>query len=266
MRAVAAHVIRAAATDDHAELARLFREREIADPPPSRERWNADLPGALVADHDGRIDGYVQFQTIGRIGYVRDLVVATPERGHGLRTALMHAAASGLRAAGVIEWHLNVNTENVAAISVYERLGMAIEHRSTALRFAWHRLIDLPGEAATTLPVAEEDDDDVERSLGLLVGQIAMARRHSSHVLTQLRDEDLEACGFAAFDPAVPGARIFRVARPSLAAALLGALRPHARHDDVALVIDDDDATTDLLIAGGARVTLRLLHYRGSLR
>jgi hypothetical protein len=244
----------------------LWRELGIDDPCPSPERWKAELVGGtLVSEHDGGVDGYVYVQTIGKIGYVRNLVVARAARGRGLGDALMRAAAASLRAAGVGHWHLNVKTENVAAISLYERLGMAAEHRSTALRFAWDRLQDLPGEAATVLPVAEAEDHDVERSLGLLSGQIAMARRHSSHVLTQLRDDELEAVGFAAFDPVVPGARIFRVARPSLAAALLGALRPHARHTDVALVIDDDDATTDLLIANGANVKLRLLHYSGPL-
>ncbi len=259
-------MIRAATNDDHAAFSMLFRELGIEDPAPTFERWRADLvSGTLVSEQQGRVDGYVYFQTIGRIGYVRNLVVAPDARGRGLGGALMRAASASLRASGVREWHLNVKTENASAIHLYERLGMIAEHRSTALRLAWKRVPDLPGEPATVLPVAKAEDHDVECSLGLLIGQIAMARRHTSHVLTQLRDDALEPVGFAAFDPAFPGARIFRVARPALAGTLLGALRPHARHEELALVLDDDDATTRLLIANGAHVRLQLLHYSGSL-
>ena len=259
-------MIRAATCDDYAAFTRLFRELGIDDPAPTTEQWSADLvPTTLVSEQDGLVDGYVSFQAIGRIGYVRNLVVAPHARGRGLGAALMQTAASSLRARGVTAWHLNVKTENAAAKRLYEGLGMTVEQRSTALRLAWNRARDLPGEPATVMPVTAAEDHDVERSLGLVTGQIAMARRRAAHVLTQLRDDELEAVGFAAFDPAFPGARIFRVSRPSLAATLLAALRPHARHEEVVLVIDDDAPTTQLLIANGANVRLELLHYSGRL-
>jgi hypothetical protein len=219
--------------------------------------------GTLLADCDGRVHGYVQFHALGEVGYVRHLVVAPQQRDSTRGAELMLAAAAALRAAGIREWHLNVKGTERRQIELYERLGMRAKHRSAALRLPWRAVETMPGEPATALPVAPAEDDDIERSLGLLAGQIAMVRRRSGHVLVQLRDHDLCAVGFAAFDPEFPGARVFRVARPSLAAPLLAALRPHAPHAQLGLVIDDDPALVALLLANGGSLALELLHYTG---
>ncbi len=244
-------VIRPARPTDLPAVALLCKDLGIAAPP---------LRGTLLDEREGEIAGYVRVQTLGAVGYVRDLVTAQRSADAGL--LLMLAAAHALREAGVREWHLDARPES-RSIGIYERLGMHPAHRSTALRFAWARLPDLPGEAATASAVSLEDDDDVERALGMLGGQLAMVRKRPQLVLRQLRDDDCAAVGFAALDPA--GARIFRVARPSLAAPLLAALRPHARAPELALVLDDQDALTALLVDHGAQVVLRLLHYSGAL-
>ncbi|MBL0212298.1 MAG: hypothetical protein IPQ07_00165 [Myxococcales bacterium] len=244
-------MIRPALAADLAAVATLCRGLGIAAPP---------LRGTLIAERDGTVAGYVRIQPLGAIGYVRDLVTAP--RADDTNLPLMLAAAAALRSAGVREWHLDAPPES-AAIGVYEQLGMQPAHRSTALRFPWARLPELPGDHATPLSVSVEDDDDLERSLGMLGGQLAMVRRRPHLVLRQLRDETCAAVGFAALDPA--GARLFRVARPRFAAPLLAALRPFAHHPDLALVLDDQDALVALLTAHGAKVMLRLLHYSGPL-
>lgn len=259
-------MIRPAQITDYEAFASLWTELGLEEAAPQRERFATEIVhSTFVEEGDGRVDGYVQVHTLGTIGYVRQLVVSENARGRGKGAGLMLHAAASLRAAGVAEWHLNVKTGNAPAIRLYEQLGLRAEHRSTALRMPWSALFGLPWETATALPVAAEEDDDLERSLGLLGGQIAMARRRTSHVLRQLRTPDCAPVGFASFDPDFPGARIFRVARPGFAGTLLRALRPHARHDDLALVIDDDDAVTELLVTHGAIVKLRLLHYAGPL-
>jgi hypothetical protein len=240
-------VIRPALVTDLPAVAELCRDLGIAAPP---------LRGTLISESGGAINGYVRIQPLGQIGYVRDLVTVDAH------LPLMLAAATALRHAGVREWHLDVRPES-DAIGIYEGLGMHPAHRSTALRFPWARLSDLPGESASAMAVSREDDDDIERGLGMLGGQVAMVRRWPNLVLRQLRDDACAAVGFAALDPA--GARIFRVARPSLAAPLLSALRPHARHADLAMVLDDQDALADLLRMYGARVVLELLHFSGPL-
>ncbi|MEO7097129.1 MAG: hypothetical protein ABI175_27970, partial [Polyangiales bacterium] len=218
------------------------------------------LSGTLLDERNGAIAGYVRVQSLGTVGYVRDLVTATRAADAGL--PLMLAAAAALRAAGVREWHLDARPESYS-ITVYELLGMQPAHRSTALRFPWTNLPELPGEPAIASAVSLEDDDDIERSLGMLAGQLEMVRKRPRLVLRQLRGDDCAAVGFAALEPA--GARIFRVARPTLAAPLLAALRPHARDPELSLVLDNQDALVALLVQHGARIALRLLHYSGAL-
>lgn len=261
-------MIRPAAVTDYPAFATLYRELGLDEAPPPPDRWNRELVhGTLIAEREGRIDGYVHFHTLGSVGYVRNLVVADAARGAGFGTDLMLAAATALREAGVREWHLNVRDGNTPAIQLYEKLGLRPAHRSTALRLPWARVADLPSAAATALPVDPRDDEDLERELGMLAGQIAMARLKPTNVLYQLRDVTCTPVGFAAFDPAFPGARTFRVAIPAFAAPLLAALHVHARatSGEVALVVDDHEALVELLVAHGAAVRLSLVHYSGPL-
>jgi ribosomal protein S18 acetylase RimI-like enzyme len=263
--------IRRATANDYPAFAVLFRELGVDDPTPSSERFGAELaPRILICERAGAPIGYVSYDKLAANGYVRNLVVAPDARGAGVGAALMTAAATQLRALGVTAaWHLNVKADNAAAIRLYERFGMRIEHRSVALRFAWAHLDRLPADDApvTVLPVAAGDDDDVERALGILGGRLQVSRARGGGVLLQLRDAQLAPVGVACFDPALPGAFPFCATRPALAAPLLRALAPHARPGDLDLqvVIEDDDDLADALIAAGAVVRMRLLHYAGPL-
>jgi ribosomal protein S18 acetylase RimI-like enzyme len=263
--------IRRATANDYGAYVVLLRELGVDDPTPSSERFAADLaPSILIYERDGAPIGYVSYDKLAANGYIRNLVVAPGARGAGIGAALMTAAASRLRARGVTSaWHLNVKADNTAAIRLYERLGMRAEHRSVALRFAWANLDRLPADATgvTVLPVFDGDDDDLERALGILAGRLQMTRSRGDRVTLQLRDEQLAPVGVACFDPAFPGAFPFCATRPALAALLLRALRSHARPGDLDLqiVIEDADALADALIAAGAAVRMRLLHYAGPL-
>jgi hypothetical protein len=176
----------------------------------------------------------------------------------------MSATAAALRAAGAAEWHLNVRSNNPSAIHLYEKLGMRAEHRSTIVRMRWDAIQQLPAELATVLPVAPDEDDDIERAFGMPSGRIAMTRQRD-RVLLQLRDRELVPVGFGAFDIEFPGVMPFRVARPALAATMLATLRKHARHDHVGIAVENDDALAETLIAAGAEVRRRMLHYSGRL-
>ena len=259
-------MIRNAEPADYPVFATLFRELEVDDKAPTIDRFTSDLANeTLISERDGQVNGYVSFYTLSVVGYVRNLVVAPAARNGGVGAELMRAAADVLRARGVGEWHLNVKWDNAPAIRLYENLGMQVEHRSTVLRVPWKTIDALPHEPATVLPVAPEEDDDIERALGLLAGRIAMGRVRPGRVLIQLRDDQCAPVGFASFDPKLPGAMPFRVVRPALAGTLLAALRPHSTGEHLQIVADDDTGLSDLLISVGAEVRLQLLHYRGAL-
>jgi len=260
------HVIRGATASDYPTFAQLFRELGIDDPVPSHDRWTAELArDTLISERDGRVDGYVTFIALSEAGHVRNLVVAPEARGTGIGQELMRAAADVLRDRGIAEWHLNVKLDNAPAIRLYEKLGMEIEHRSTVVRVPVARIGELPRAPAAVLPVAPDEDDDIERTLDLLAGRIAMTRKRPGRLLFQLRDGGCAPVGFASFDPALPGAMPFRVARPELAGTLLGALVPHTRSPWIQLVVEDDPMLRDAVLAIDADVRLELLHYRGAV-
>ncbi len=258
-------MIRGATRDDYPAFATLFRELGIDDPTPTVDRWVSDLAReTLVSEHAGRIAGYVSFYTLREAGYVRNLVVAPDMRKRGIGAELMQAAAGELRSRGVGMWHLNVKCDNEPAIKLYDGLGMRVEHRTSVVRLAWDKLDSLPSDPAHVLPIDPKEDDDIERTLGLLAGRIAMVRMRPGRVLLQLRDDQCAPVGFAAFDPAI-GANPFRLARPAFVGTLLRAIAPHAQGDQIQLVIDDHAALVQLLMDAGSEIRLQLLHYSGAL-
>lgn len=263
--------IRAARADDYDAFVVLVRELHVDDPVPSEERFaNRVVPRMLVYERKREVIGYVTYDKLGEAGMIPNLVVAPAARRGGIGVALMMAAAERLRARGVTtEWHLNVKADNAPAIRLYERLGMHVLHHSVVLRFEWKDLDRLPDDEAsvTVRPVADAAVPDIERALGMMPGRLELSRSRGVGVTVQLRDERLAPVGVACFDPAYPGAFPFCVARPTLAATLLDALLPNVRTGDLhlQLVIEHDDALADTLIAAGAVVRMRTLHYVGPL-
>lgn len=262
--------IRPATADDYPAYAALFRELGVDDPTPGAERFAADLVArTLIYERDGAAIGYVCYNNLAGRGYIQNLVVAPGARGGRIGEALMIAAAGALRAWGVTgEWNLNVKIDNAPAIRLYERLGLRAVYPMIVLRVAWASLDRLPVDATpvTVAPVSDHDIDELERALGLLAGRLRVARSRPGRTTLQLRDGQGTPAGVACLDPAL-GAFPFAVVRPGLAAPLLRGLAPHARPGEPALsvVIEHDDALASALIAAGAEVRLRLVHYAGPL-
>lgn len=57
-------------------------------------------------------------------GAIQNLGVCPLHRGSGLGTLLLHMAARGFRSVGLTRLHLEVTTDNTAAVRLYERLGL----------------------------------------------------------------------------------------------------------------------------------------------
>jgi L-amino acid N-acyltransferase YncA len=232
--------------------------REVDDPP----------RGVVVCERAGAVIGYAAYRLFAVEGHLANVAVAADARRGGVGRALMQAAASRMRAAGVTAWCLNVKADNTPAIRLYEGLGMSVAYASTVVRIAWVDVLRLPADAPGVVASVTEaaDDDELERVFGLATGRLVAQRARGGRVILQLR-EGGAAAGVACFAPEFPGAYPFRVARPELAGVLLGGMQPHARPSDswVQLTADDDRALVTTLVAAGGHVHLELLHYRGPL-
>ncbi len=231
------------------------------------------LHDMLFLEHEGAPIAYAWTKPFGETGRVMHVVVDPAWRGRGAGARLMEAVADRLRAAGCAHWELNVKTDNVPAIRLYERVGFSAAHRSAALWFPWERVAALPSIVGAAPPVEARaiepaEDAALEAAFGLLAGRLAQLRA-LSRVLVKLvdpADSAAPAVGVASFFQAMPGAYPFVVARPALAAPLLAALREHAGAGDARIhLIVEDDALTAALVAAGGVVSFELFHMVGAL-
>lgn len=264
---------RPASAADYPYFARLFPEMATGDPVPSPEVWARDVaPHTWLFEQDGAVVGYLYFERLAGVGYIRNVVVAAAQRGRGLGEAFLRALAADLRRAGCARWCLNVKPDNLPAVRLYTKLGMREVHRSVALRFPWPLVDRLPppDRSLETCAIDPAEDPAIERRFELPPGQLAGARARARTVLLRLRDPADPAAlglGFAAFAVDFPGAFPFRVAAPSYAAPLLAGLRLHARPDlpDMGIVAEADPELAARLREAGAAVRLEFAHYAGPL-
>lgn len=263
--------IRSAQRADHASVARLFRELGVDDPFPQPDLWcEQSLPTSLIAERAGGVVGFSYFQLLSGIGYVRNIVSAPESRRSGVGRALMQAMAEHFRAHAASSWCLNVMQGNVAALGLYESLGMRRAYASKALRIRWRAVEQLPADVPNTLhsKIQADDDAELEREFELQTGLLANVRARGTRTLLQTRDRLTgQALGVASFNPTLPGAFPFKVRSLAHCPALLRALVPYAlpEHDWLQLVIEDDPALVALLKGAGAWIHHEFLHYRGSL-
>lgn len=256
-------MIRPAREDDYDGYAVLHKALVPEDPVPSRERYARELATIQVAEDAGRVAGYVDMHLFDDTAHVRNLVVGEDVRQRGIGTALMHAAAATCRARGVSTWQLNVDQSNAAAIALYLKLGFQFDWQSASIILPWVVADTLPAEPAPASEVALAAGPELETTFGLLRGRIANLLTRPGRVLVQLRD-DARPIAFAAYEPAFPGASVFRVARPALAGTLLAALRPYKLdHDYLMVLVEGDDALAALIENAGGIVRRRIRHMTG---
>jgi GNAT superfamily N-acetyltransferase len=257
-----------AGPEDYPSFARLLPELAAGDPLPAFEEWCSDyLPTTLVARIDGDVAGYLFYQLLTGVVYVRHVVVAPAHRRRGVGRALLFHAAQRFRSAGATEWCLNVKPDNGVAIHLYCALGMTRAYSSMALRIRWSDVANLGGSTGVgQREIGPRDDVLVEGAFSLPTGQLAEERRHRNRRVLGLFDQSAPV-GVAVFNVSFPGARPFRVARGELARDLLEAMRPHARSSDetVGVVVENDPVLAEHLQRAGASVRLQFDHYRGLL-
>jgi ribosomal protein S18 acetylase RimI-like enzyme len=267
-------VIRPATSADYDAFVALVAELGLPDDPvPDRAAWEREwLPATLILERDGATAGYTVLRILRRLAYVFHLVTHPDHRRRGVGRALLEELAARGRAAGCTTWSLNVKADNVAAIRLYEAMGMRATYRAWALRLAWVDVARLPREEGvfSVRPIEPAEDAAIEGAFPIPGGRLADLRASRERLPLRLvdgaRPEDPRA-GVACFDAAFPGAFPFHVARPALAAPLLLGIRPYARPGDAHLdvMVPVDEALAATLRAAGAELRFELLHMEGPL-
>jgi mycothiol synthase len=104
------------------------------------EQWRAALldtprfdPGLCLVVHlDGRLAGAAISQSLGDLGFVRQLAVAPEQRGRGVAKALLHELFRRHRERGLPATVLGVDAANpTGALGLYESAGMCVGERFT---------------------------------------------------------------------------------------------------------------------------------------
>jgi GNAT superfamily N-acetyltransferase len=261
-------LVRAATEADYPTFARLFPELGVPDPLPDKARFaERMLPRVVILEERGAGLGYAFWQRYGETFHVVNVVVDPAARGRGLGRALMVEVRERARGEACTRWYLRVKQDNVPAVRLYERSGMAIERETWLLDAAWSQLATLPvggfGPAIAAAP-SSEHDVEIARRLGTDVERISHLRGRQGGVLFALFDRG-ELVGFAAFDPSFPGINPIWVERVDLARSLFDAIRPHAQGDRVYVVVEGDRSLYEALRAVGAELQHALYQMGAAL-
>jgi ribosomal protein S18 acetylase RimI-like enzyme len=264
--------IRQALADDYVHFAALYPDLHTPDPVPDYTTWCGDLMGrSLLVEYQGAACGYCILQTLSQSVYIRQLVIAQPYRRKGLARATLDYVKSRAKSEGKTEWELNVDPQNLAAVKLYEAVGMTLHYRTTAVRFGWEildALAALPGDVLVREHIAAEDAH-VERALGITPGLLSGERaRPGRRIFSATHQSSVVAA--AAFNAEFPGAFPFRIHRDAptgTAVTVLLELRKYrsTKHNYMQAVVEDNDAVAQQLVGLGAMVVMDIRRYAGSL-
>lgn len=266
--------IRNATPSDHAAFARLSLELGTDDPVPPQDRFEQEFVATtLVAERAGAVVGYAFYRPAKDTVHLNQLVCAREARRTGVGRQLMTEVARRSRALGCSSMSLNVKRDNVPAITLYESFGLSRQFVSRALKIAWSAVEAWPSAATPFVGEAREvdpsDDARLETATRLAAGLLAENRARPGRVLkmigpTETNDGELAV---AVFDTGFPG--IYPIRAPSVAHALslVRSFREHARPSDelVHLLVEDQPAIAEGLLAHGATLKLEVLTMRGPL-
>jgi ribosomal protein S18 acetylase RimI-like enzyme len=264
--------LRDAAVDDHPLVVRLFPDLLTGDAPPDRARWrDRFVPTSRIAVVDGEAAGYLYYDVLDGVGYIRNVVVDPAHRGRGIGRALVEDAGALMRARGCDRWQLNVRPENAPALALYRSVGLEVVFSSVAVRLPWAQVDGLPAPTRPLEVVAAAENElaGIAAAFDLPAGQLEQLAGVPRVFVRRLRDPDDPGAldlGVAAFDVGFPGCFPFRVARAEDVGVMLRGLRPLAEGDVVGVVVEGHDALAKLLIDAGAEVKLRFVHMRGPIR
>lgn len=265
--------IRSAEPRDYPAFARLFPELEVDEPVPAEERWQKTiLPGMVLAEVEQRALGYVFYETLGDLCYIRNVVSDPAHRRNGIGRALMKEVARRAVDGGSTRWCLNVKPDNVAAIRLYESLGLEAAYEGETVRARWSAIDPLEPGDVRAVELGPEDDPTFEGALSIEAGLLASRRAKGSVILATMRAG--RPTGAASFDRQFPGGYPFKAESRAEAGALLRAMRDRRleisdcgswRETGVQIFVQNAPDVRDALLSIGAVPVLRILHMTGPL-
>ena len=276
--------IRKATPRDYAAFAALYPALGDFNPPPLLSRWEKEMmPTSFVAverenndDNNSQVVGYVWWTaTVGSSeGQVKYIMVDAKHQRRGVGTALLRAVAKELQERhGCRRWRLYVKPENHPAVALYRKLGMERCFNAAEVHLTWDCVSRLPeteeGFQVVCQTVAPEEEASMEVAFALLPGVFREAREFGGRLPLQLRsssDDGNKLLGCCIFDPAFPGAYPFCVSEPAYARRLLEEMYKNRREerDDFYLLIENQEALIEALVAAGAKVEFDLHCFSGS--
>jgi GNAT superfamily N-acetyltransferase len=257
--------VRPAKPEDHALFVPFFLSFEMPDPIPEQAWWDKFCQHACFVEEGGRALGYGLAYKLEESGYVMHCAVDASARNRGVGRAVMKTLAKTLRAEGCTRWSLNVKVGNEPAIALYRRLGMESDFTVAVLRIPWSVAEGLSPGSSVGEHYDGSEDRDLEVLFGLEHGRVSRPRE-LGRVMRRARRGG-ETTGVIGFDPAFPGAPLFRARSLEDAAALFRSIRETAKpeHDYFRVVVEADEALAERLISAGATRIMSLLHMVGAL-
>ncbi len=265
------HTLRAATDEDYRWLLHFLPQLQTGDALPDEQQFLTQYRHRLwlfERGDGGPPSGCCIVDALDDTGYVRVVVIDAPQQGKSLGAALMRAIAAFLREKHCTKWCLNVKVANVPAIRLYERVGMRRAYESHALRVPWERAALLPSSSAevSAREIAAHEDAGIEAAWELPKSQLSHWRAMAGQHLLGLFAANGECVGFARANPRHPGVFPFRVRDVGLARALIEAARPlFDTSQPLSVVVEDDLALAEFLLANGAERKMHLAHMRGDI-
>jgi GNAT superfamily N-acetyltransferase len=257
--------------EDYPVFARLFLELGVAEPPPPREVWAAELL-PLSVFHEGPQGprAYAVMDVMGEVGFVQQIVVDAAARGQGVGRRIMGALAERFRERGCRRWALNVKRDNVAALGLYTSLGMKPRREATTLTVSQAQVDALPPAppGLDVVPAVEADWAKLTEAFRLIPSKLERLAKRPSHRLLRLsRAGEVEPWGLGMMDLRSGGVLFpFFAATPGHARVLLEeALRRMGTQGPLHVVVTDDAPLEQQLRGAGAAVEMETLELQGPL-
>jgi len=255
---------RTASPADHAAFVRFFHTFDIPDEVPDLAWWERWCSHACFVEENGVSLGYGLAYELGSLGIVMHCAVDPSARRRGVGRAVMEALAMRLRDKQCTRWMLNVKERNAPAIALYRGLGLQVDHRLVSLSLSWDAVNALPQGTAACEAFDQAEDAAIEDAFAIDRGRLQLHRGLGDRVLLRAREGGTTR-GVISFEPAFPGAGLFRARSSADAQALLESVRPAARHDHLRVVIENDDALSRALTAVGATPVSEMLRMSGPI-